>query len=221
MYCTYLTIYFGDKLPRRYIGSSSVEKVLNGYNGSVSSIKWKSTYDEEQKLNKHLFKTRILTIHTTDSEAREMEKQLHIKYNVVVSPLYFNESIAIPNGFFGRDVSGSNNPMFGSIRKGEKHRGGENISKALKSLYAETEKGKILKQKMSHNAKINNPASNPDTMEKIKQTWLEKQRNVGEKNGMFGKTSPSKGKKLYNDGNTVKAFYEDEVPFGWKPGRIK
>lgn len=147
MYCTYLTIYFGDKLPRRYIGSSSVEKVLNGYNGSVSSIKWKSTYDEEQKLNKHLFKTRILTIHTTDSEAREMEKQLHIKYNVVVSPLYFNESIAIPNGFFGRDVSGSNNPMFGSIRKGEKHRGGENISKALKSLMQKLKKVRFLNKK--------------------------------------------------------------------------
>lgn len=221
MYCTYLTIYFGHKLPRRYIGSSSVEKVLNGYNGSVSSIKWKSLYDEEQKENKHLFKTRILTIHLTDSVAREMEKQLHIKYDVVASPLYFNESIAVPNGFFGRDVSGSNNPMFGSVRKGEKHKGGENISKALKKLYSETEKGRMLRQQMSDNAKRNNPASDPKTMKQIKQTWLEKQRNVGEKNGMFGKTSPSKGKKLYNNGIIVKAFYEDEVPLGWNPGRIK
>lgn len=34
--------------------------------------------------------------------------------------MFFNESVANPNGFFGRDVSGQNNPNFG---KGDKIRG--------------------------------------------------------------------------------------------------
>lgn len=221
MYCTYLTIYFGDKLPRRYIGSSSVKRILEGYNGSVSSIKWKSIYENEQRENKHLFKTRILKTFETSVEAREFEKQLQIKYDVVTSSLYFNESIATPSGFFGRDVSGKNNPMFGSKRKGEKHKGGENISKSLKHLYSHTEKGKQLKKQTSDRLKTNNPASNPDVMEKIKIKWKTQGRNIANKNGMFGKTSPMKNKKLYNNGKVVKAFSPDEVEEGWVLGRIK
>lgn len=219
MYCTYLTIYFGNKLPRRYIGSSSVESIMNGYNGSVSSRKWKEIYEYEQTHNKHLFKTRILTIHTDRIEAIEAEKKLHIKYDVVSSSKYFNESIAIPNGFFGRDVSGQNNPMFGKSRKGEKHKGGENISAALKKLY-ETEKGLELKQKTSKRLTNNNPSTNPQIMNKIKQTWQNNNRNVGNKNGMFGKEGKLKGKKLYNNGLEVKAFIENMQPAGWVLGRI-
>ena len=40
-YCTYLTTYSGSKLPKNYVGSSSVERVENGYRGSVLSEKWK------------------------------------------------------------------------------------------------------------------------------------------------------------------------------------
>jgi hypothetical protein len=219
MYCTYLTIYYGDKMPKRYIGSSSISKVNLGYNGSVSSKKWKSLYESEQLNNKHLFKTRILTKHTTSLEAREMERILHMRYNVVASSEYFNESIAIPNGYFGRDVSGKNNPMFGISRKGEKHKGGENISSSLKKLYKSKE-GILLKIAMSERLRTKNPSSDPTIMKKIKETWKNKERGVGEKNGMFGKTGKLKGKTLYNDGFKVKAFYPSDVPEGWVKGRL-
>ena len=116
MYCVYLTIYFGNNLPRRYIGSSKLKKVYEGYNGSVYSKRYKETYDQERKLYPHLFKTRPLSYHETDYEARAEELRLQKKYDVVKSSNYMNESFAQPNGHFGRDVSGENNPMYGRSR---------------------------------------------------------------------------------------------------------
>lgn len=219
MYCTYLTVYKGDKLPRRYIGSTTVVKIKNGYNGSVSSKKWEEIYKQEQRDNKQLFKTRILSTHETDKEAREMELRLHLKYDVVSSDLYFNESLAKPNGHFGRDVSGKNNPMYGKNRTGETHDGGQNISAALKKLY-ETEHGQRIKEAQSNRLKENNPSQNQETMNKIKETWKRTNRNVGTSNGMYGKVGRLKGKKLYNNGVVVKAFIEGQQPEGWVAGRI-
>jgi len=160
-------------LPKRYIGSCKLERIYSGYNGSVSSKKYKRIYDEEQIKNKHLFKTRILSIHQTDIEAKEKEKDLQIKYNVVLSKKYFNESIAIPNGFFGRDVSGKNNPMYGKTRKGEKHKGGENISKSLKDFF-KTDKG-------------------------IKERENRSKRYSSQNNPMYGKTHTDEEKKKRSD----------------------
>lgn len=121
-YCVYLTVYRGDKLPRRYIGSSSVDRVRSGYNGSVSSVKWGPVFKEEQLTNKHLFKTKILGVFETREEAMIAERDLQIKYDVVKSRDYMNESLATVNGFFGRNVSNENNPMFGKTHpnKGKK-----------------------------------------------------------------------------------------------------
>lgn len=220
MYCTYLTVYYGEKLPRRYIGSTSVRKVKSGYNGSVSSKKWEDVYLQEQLHNKHLFKTRILTVHESDKEAREMELKLHVKYDVVSSELYFNESLARPNGHFGRDVSGKNNPMYGKSRTGEKHKGGENISAALKKLYSETVRGEELKRISSDRFKQSNPSNDPELLLKMKETWKRTGRNLGENNPMYGKEGRLKGKKLYNNGEVVKAFVEGQQPEGWVLGRI-
>lgn len=219
MYCTYLTVYKGDKLPRRYIGSTTVAKIKSGYTGSVSSKKWEEIYKQEQRDNKQLFKTRILSTHETDKEAREAELDLHLRYNVVLSELYFNESLAKPNGHFVRDVSGKNNPMYGKNRTGETHDGGQNISDALKKLY-ETEHGKRIKEAQSNRLKENNPSQNQETMNKIKETWKRTNRNVGTSNGMYGKVGRLKGKKLYNNGLVVKAFIEGQQPEGWVIGRI-
>lgn len=112
-YCTYITFYTGDKLPKWYIGSSYEEKILNGYNGSIKSKKWKDIYQKEQKENKHLFKTKILSFHDNKEEAINEEYRLQRMHNVVKNEKYFNESYASINGFFGRDVSGKNNPMYG------------------------------------------------------------------------------------------------------------
>lgn len=100
-YCTYLTIYKGNKLPPFYIGSSLVSKVKNGYNGSVSSEKYKMIWRKEQRNSKHLFKTKIITYHQTRQDAITRENIFHIKLNVVKNKLYINMSNAIPNNKFG------------------------------------------------------------------------------------------------------------------------
>lgn len=218
MYCVYMTVYFGELLPRRYIGSSSVKRVLSGYNGSVSSKKYSAAFKLEQNTNKHLFKTRILSYHETSISAREEELRLQMKYEVVKNAKYMNESLARPNGFHGRDVSGENNPMFGKSRKGEIHNNGENVSAALKKSYAN---GSLdhMKIATSERMKENNPSKNPEIMDKIKDTWKASGRGVGEKNGMFGKVGRLSGKRLYNNGSETKAFVEGQQPDGWVIGR--
>lgn len=111
-YVVYITHYTGTKLPKWYIGSSYESKVLNGYNGSVKSKKWKKIYDQERKDNKHLFKTKILSYYETKEEALIEELRLQKMHAVVKSKKYFNESYATVNGCFGRDVSGELNPNF-------------------------------------------------------------------------------------------------------------
>ena len=110
-FCVYLTMYKGELLPKWYIGSSSVKKIKNNYNGSVSSHKWRNIYYEEQKENKHLFKTRILSTHETRKQALEEELRVQKLHSVRDNNKYFNESYAKVNGYFGRDVSGENNVM--------------------------------------------------------------------------------------------------------------
>lgn len=106
IYCTYLTVYTGSKLPRRYIGSTTVKRIEEGYNGSVLSKMYKDIWRQERIDNPHLFKTRILSRFKTSSEALEAELALQIKYDVVKSNSYINMSLARPNGFFGMSKLG-------------------------------------------------------------------------------------------------------------------
>ncbi len=215
MFCVYITEYLGDKLPRWYIGSSSVSKVENGYKGSVRSKQWENLWESEPN---DLFVTKIISSHSTREEALAAELKYQVDNNVVKSDEWCNKSLAMPNGFFGMDVSGKNNPMYGRSRKGEKHKGGENISKALKHFYT-TDRGKEVAENVSKRLKSNNPSLDPKVREKQKASWLAIERNVGTKNGMYGKSSPMSGKKLYNDGNQTKAFHEGTQPSNWKLGR--
>ncbi|UQS94005.1 hypothetical protein ABNavy1_183 [Acinetobacter phage AB-Navy1] len=107
-YCTYMTVYYGDLMPRRYIGSSSIDRILSGYKGSVKSAKWKTIWRNEIKNRPHLFKTRVLSVFDSRDEALNAELRLHIKYDVVKSEKYINMAIAQPNGFFGMSKSGTN-----------------------------------------------------------------------------------------------------------------
>lgn len=118
-YVVYLTKYRGDKLPPWYIGSSFEENVLNGYTGSVQSKKWKDIYYRELKENRSLFKTRILSYHSTREEALKEELRLQQLHLVVTSEKYFNESYASLNGFFGRDIKGELNPFYGKTHTQE------------------------------------------------------------------------------------------------------
>lgn len=99
MYCTYLTIYSGNKLPPFYIGYSTVEKVNNGYRGSVRSKAYKATWKGELKDNPQLFRTVIISTHPTRDEASDKETALQKHLNVHKNPLYINRHIAATNFF--------------------------------------------------------------------------------------------------------------------------
>lgn len=113
-YVVYLTEYSGTLLPKFYIGSTSEEKFLSGsYFGSVRSKKWSKIFRNELRDNMHLFFVKALSYHDSRKLALDEELAQHIKNDVVNSEEYFNESLATPNGFFGRDVSGEKNPFYG------------------------------------------------------------------------------------------------------------
>lgn len=113
-YVVYLTEYFGNKMPRYYIGSTSKNKIKKGYYGSVKSKKYKKLFFEELKNNPDLFSITILSEYLTRKEALENEYFLQKEKNVIKSNNYINESFANINGYFGRDVNGQLNPMYGT-----------------------------------------------------------------------------------------------------------
>lgn len=93
MYIIYWTVYYGQKMPRNYIGSTTLEKHQNGYLGSVVSAKWKSIWLSEIKNNRHLFKSHIIEYVGEDhGNALEREEFWQRKYNVITNPLFINLS---------------------------------------------------------------------------------------------------------------------------------
>lgn len=116
MYCTYLTMYTGDKLPKWYIGSSSVKNIEKGYVGSVNSKKYKVIWFSEIKENRNLFRTRILSRYSNRTDALKEELRLHKKHNVHTNNRYVNRALACPNGFFGASMLGADSPSYGKIR---------------------------------------------------------------------------------------------------------
>ena len=71
------------------------------------------------KQNRQLFKTRILSYHSTREEALQEELRLQLLHKVKTSEKYFNESYAAPNGYFGRDITGELNPFYGKTHSQE------------------------------------------------------------------------------------------------------
>lgn len=97
IYCVYLTIYRGNRLPMFYIGSTSKAKLDLGYKGSIVSQKYKNIWNREKKSNPNLFETKIISYHETRQDAYDKEEKLQKSLNVVESPLYMNESYANKN----------------------------------------------------------------------------------------------------------------------------
>lgn len=120
IYCVYVTFYRGNKLPPFYIGSSTIEKVNEGYRGSVRSKEFRKLWESEIKNNQHLFKTIIISTHKTRKLAIEKELYFHTTLNVVKSKMYVNKSKANVGGYFGMDVAGVNNPNYGKRWSKEK-----------------------------------------------------------------------------------------------------
>jgi len=146
-FVTYLTVYKGTLLPPCYIGSTTAKKAISGnYFGSVKSKKWKSIFEKELLVNKHLFSNHILSYHQTRKAALVKELEIQKENDVVKSKLFFNEAFAEPNGYFGRDVSGKNHPMYDKhIPSGKK---GETLLETLTKKYG-LEEAKIRCEKIS------------------------------------------------------------------------
>jgi len=89
-YCTYITIYSGNKLPMFYIGFTLTEKIAKGYHGTVTSKKYSKIWKEELTTHPELFKTKILTHHSFMRDAKAKETALQQYFNVATNPLYIN-----------------------------------------------------------------------------------------------------------------------------------
>lgn len=94
MYCVYLTTYFGNKLPPFYIGSTSVKKILSGYNGSVASRAYKQIWKMERDVNPKLFITRVIKMFNTRNEATAFELKIQKALCVIDNDLYINKGYA-------------------------------------------------------------------------------------------------------------------------------
>lgn len=112
-YCTYITFYRGNKLPPFYIGSSSMEKIENGYRGSVVSKRYQLTWRSEIRNSPHLFKTVVISRHSTRKEATAKETKILRILKAHINPLYINMNIS---GYYFTPLKGKDNPAYGTKR---------------------------------------------------------------------------------------------------------
>lgn len=131
-YVVYLIIYSGEKHPPFYIGSTSRVKLEKGYRGSVKSLRWKDIYKTEVKENPGAYTHQVLASFYTREEALQSEKEFQLLYNAVKSDLFVNRSLASEKGFFGANMEGMNNPMYG-----------RNISDKTKEALSRANSGKV------------------------------------------------------------------------------
>lgn len=89
-YCTYITIYSGNRLPPFYLGATTIERIQKGYRGSVRSKRYQQIWDDEVRYNAKAFKTKIIKIYNSQQEARDAERRLITGLNAVLNPLYIN-----------------------------------------------------------------------------------------------------------------------------------
>jgi hypothetical protein len=176
MYCVYLTIYSGNKLPMFYIGSTSIEKIKNGYLGSVSSRRYKTIWKNEVKSNPSLFSVRIISSHDNRDDATKKESKLQSKLKVHKNDLYINARVAMECKY--SNVSEYNrtriNPNLGKIA----HNKGCKDSEITRKRKSESGKNKVFSKKHKLNLSIarKNRIIEEKTKNKISQTQKNKPR---------------------------------------------
>lgn len=223
MYCVYLTIYTGNKLPPFYIGSSSVKKIEEGYHGSVSSKQYKNIWWKEIKNTPHLFITKIISLHKTRQEATEKEYKLQVSLNIMKkSTMYINRAVANVNGYFGRNVSGELNPMYSkkNLTYGKFVRSKYTLKKMSEASSGSnnanygTHRSEEIKRKIA----ISNTGQ-------IRSSLTRKKLSIsksGEKHPNYGKTSGNAGKRykwITNEIFNQHISINDPIPEGWRKGR--
>ena len=190
-------------MPPFYIGSSSIEKIINGYHGSVSSIMYKNIWWKELKENRSLFTTHIICKYQTRKEAIHKEYQLQKHLNVVKNLLYINQAVAAKDGYFGRNVFGANNPMYG------------------KSPTTENRKKQSIKMSGKNNPQYG------ITRSKQHRERLSKSnsgKNNGNKNYFYGKSGQNAYNydKIWINNGSINRYHPSniEIPDGWYRGMI-
>ena len=197
MYCVYITFYKGNKLPPFYIGSSTVKRIEKGYRGSVASTRYKTMWKYELEANPHLFKTSIISRHKNRNDALTRELIIQESLGVVRNPLYCNLSTARENGFFGRDVSGKLNPMYG---KEHPNRGKKYDDDYKKKLAASVSNSWTDERKAEWSKRIsgeNNPMYGYEPSEEYRNACSE--RYSGKGNPMYGKTHSEETRRKISD----------------------
>lgn len=91
MYIIYWTVYYGQKMPRNYIGHTTLEKHQKGYLGSVSSAKYREIWKLEIRCNPQLFKSYIIEyVKGNRNDAIIREEWWHRRYQVAINPFFIN-----------------------------------------------------------------------------------------------------------------------------------
>ena len=225
MYCVYLTIYRGNKLPPFYIGSTSIELITGKkqYKGSVASKHLVHIWKSELKINPQLFCVKILSMHDTRQEAYDAEDKLLRARNAVNSGFYMNARCAKGLGYHPK---GSDSPRFkvphtaeakAKISKVHKNK---KLTEAHKAAISAFNKARIVKpetcQKLSDIA-LSRAPMDLATRQKMSRAKLGKKQSVAHaENGARVRI----GCKWWNNG--VSNIFNKQCPGEeWVLGRLK
>lgn len=228
IYCVYLTIYRGNKLPPFYIGYSTVEKVLNGYRGTISSKLYKEIYKQELKENPHLFKTIIITKCETRNLALEKETYFQRHFNVHTNSMYMNMSISNER-FYCTDHSFKQTASYSKkVSKNNKDRWSDPIQreqliiaiKKSKRTESYRKKQSVISRKLANDSDYISKLRNGVIRSWEKQGEKERRSNIMKesyaRNPEF--IEKKKLKKWWTDNTT--SVYSEICPPGFRRGRI-
>jgi NUMOD3 motif len=154
-FCCYLTVYRGNKLPPFYLGSTTVEKIKQGYHGSVASWQYKKLWRDELFESPHLFKTVVLATFKTRKDAFGREQFLQRNLNVVRNSLYCNQSVAGIRFTTGTKISLDGRARISASRSGTplSETTKKRIASSLSKFYREVGTSPATRQKLSLRAK--------------------------------------------------------------------
>ena len=202
-YVIYWTVYYGSKMPKNYIGSTTLAKHQSGYMGSVNSVEYKDLWREEIKFNRHLFKSHIIEVVDGDRD-RALDRELwwQTKYNVAKNPLFINRSYA-KKQFVGSSQS-IQKAMVTKELNGVKHWTPESIQKQLDTKRRNgtlhlTPSSETKAKAQATKIKNGTHSSNPD--------MIAKQLETRRKNGTLNNSTPesiAKGLETKRKNGTLK-----------------
>ena len=212
-------------MPRWYIGSTSIKKIEEGYHGSVHSKKFKNTWQQELKNHPELFRTEIIKSFGSRKEALQNEYELQIACNVVKSDDYINLSFAKENGYFGLDVSGELNPMYGKTHTQQVRDKIRNVntgakrSVETKNKMSEHRKGK--KKTEIHKKRISEAHKGIRAGVILSEEHKLKISAALKGKGISDEAYSKRLNKIWitNDIESKKISKNEEIPDGWRVGR--